>query len=266
MHLRKRVSVVRSLPSYSLGFQQSVEIESSECCNVHFSLALPHQAWVAGVPLACRFSVSPLDKNVVVQNVDISVVEMFRAASASATGWEDRSRVLSRRQHSFVKRQESIFHSYWPFSRARDDAQDTPLSPTAERSILLDLPIPASAQPSHSIAPIRVTHHIKCKITVTQPHGPSYINCTLPIKLLDARLRGHVQAATHRSRAAFFGFGNDGTGEDDLAAHVRDRVLTSPAPSRRASSEIPSYQESASGYMSGIPPLDALKELPQYTI
>jgi hypothetical protein len=271
----KPISLLRSFPSGSLEFEHPLEVYSS-LEYPWFSLTLPHRAWVAGDALTFSFRVLMLEKSAAVMSIETSIVETRRVPACG--GWKNRICVLAREHHNFratrhdrlSERTRSAVRRFFRFEapQPRSACFHTPQGDSPPATILA-VDIPASAQPSHTISPIIITHHVEWLISIVGPDGQSaQARCALPLHVLDSRLRSDVQAATLRARSAFFGLDAGVAPEDELPtypAHIYDRVAApQPCFASRAASQIPSYEAALIALSGGLPPLNVLYELPHY--
>ncbi|KAL0956771.1 hypothetical protein HGRIS_002891 [Hohenbuehelia grisea] len=95
----------------------------------------------------------------------------------------------------------------------------------------LHIPVPINITPSHALEPICVSHRIRWSILIGNPDGhTSELRCSLPMHVLDPRLRDEARqytAATHRVLLGDPESALDNTEDTELPSynsHVRDRV------------------------------------------
>ncbi|KAI0044208.1 hypothetical protein FA95DRAFT_1583867 [Auriscalpium vulgare] len=105
----------------------------------------------------------------------------------------------------------------------------------------LDVLIPPSTTPTHSLEPIVVTHRVRWSILIKNLDGhTSELRCSLPLHVLDPRLIDDARAATAQTRRLLLG--GTATPEDQLvdqdlelpsySSHVRDRVANMYLPTQ----------------------------------
>lgn len=99
---------------------------------------------------------------------------------------------------------------------------------------VIEIPIPLSATPSHSLEPILVSHKIKWSAFIKNLDGhTSELRCALPIHILSPLLTEEARLASNGTRSLLFGPSGvlvpaaEGIQQVDLpsyADHIRDRV------------------------------------------
>ncbi|KDQ55745.1 hypothetical protein JAAARDRAFT_159113 [Jaapia argillacea MUCL 33604] len=101
----------------------------------------------------------------------------------------------------------------------------------------LQIPIPSSATPTHSLDPIVVSYRIRWSILIGNKDGhTSELRCSLPVHILDPHLLDEARSATAATRRLVLG-GSDTPEEEEeeselpsYPAHVRDRVANMYMP------------------------------------
>ncbi|KZV65033.1 hypothetical protein PENSPDRAFT_656117 [Peniophora sp. CONT] len=309
------VPVLRSFPSDSLEFFQSLDHEHTIPGELSYSLSLPHKAWAAGDTLTAIFHASMHTKEVSIRAVKTCITQTRRVLKHG--DWERQVETIASSSHyvhhapegaRMLKSILGVHHSK-PARRvafAEDEESHpsgstfSPITQHSDRdiSVILDLPIPASTSPSHSVAPIYVDHHVCWTLTIVDASGAVRDHhCRLPLHILDHRLLLETVAATLASRLqALNGSPTSSSDSTELPeihtppsyqAHVQDRVpelYVLPEVAERSSSLLniippprsadfsltpphsstPSYEDAAKGFLGGLPPLELLRQLPSY--
>ncbi|VDC05174.1 unnamed protein product [Peniophora sp. CBMAI 1063] len=308
------VPVLRSFPSDSLEFFQSLDHEHTIPGQLSYSLSLPHKAWAAGDTLSAIFHASMHTKEVSIRAVKTCVTQTRRVLKHGE--WERQVETIASGSHYVHNAPEgtrvlkSILGNNSKRTRhvafAEEDegySSGSTLSPVNQLtdrdiSVVLDLPIPPSTSPSHSVAPIYVDHHVSWTLTIVDASGKARDHhCRLPLHILDHRLLLETVAATLASRLqALNGSPSSSSDSTELPevhtppsyqAHVQDRVpelYVLPEVAERSSSLLniippprsadfslappasatPSYEDAAKGFLGGLPPLELLRQLPRY--
>ncbi|TFY74340.1 hypothetical protein EWM64_g9672, partial [Hericium alpestre] len=100
----------------------------------------------------------------------------------------------------------------------------------------LDVPIPMSCTPTHSLEPIMINHRIRWSILISNLDGhTSELRCSLPLHILDHRLIDEARSATAQTRRLLLGGPEIEQHDEDLelpsySSHVRDRVANMYLP------------------------------------
>ncbi|VDC05173.1 unnamed protein product [Peniophora sp. CBMAI 1063] len=262
LHRMITVPVLRFLPCDSLAFFQSLDHEATIPGQLSYTMSLPHKAWAAGDTLSAIFRATIYTRNVSIRAVETCITQTRRMLRCG--DWE--------LQVEAIARGLRMMH--------RSSAEHL----EREISLILDLAIPCSASPSHSVAPIYVEHHAEWTITVVDASGRAQDHhCRLPLHILDRQLLRETVAATLATRLKAFSAGSgspNGTVElpevhtpPRYQAHVHDRIprsqvlpdgtaaMQGTAPSYSAT---PSYEVAVRGSPSSLPPLELLQQLPSY--
>lgn len=239
------VNVVRSLGPNSLEYQQTIEVESTWQGKLMYSLTLPHKAWAAGDTLIALVKFQPLSKGVSVADVRSMIAETVQYSglpgiemkkdvcsarhifSCPASSSQVASEPSPAQAHELSENsQRAPVHSEVT-APSDGDASSQPLGGVNDEGqeivAKVELKIPSWACPSHSVAPISVSHRIHWIIGINNPDGhTSELRCTLPIHILSHHvLEEAIQAAAPTRRLLF--------GIDDLILPVSEQV------------ELPSY-------------------------
>ncbi|KAH9810265.1 hypothetical protein DFH28DRAFT_986596 [Melampsora americana] len=112
---------------------------------------------------------------------------------------------------------------------------------------IIELTIPSWTTPSHSLAPITVTHKLKFSAFIINPDGhTSELRCALPLHILASHLASEASIASAGARTLLFdpsgnlsqGF-NQSVELPSYPEHVRDRLASQEHTSTSTSSLIP---------------------------
>lgn len=300
------ITIMRSLATEALEYQQTLEIENTWPEKLMYSIMIPHKAWAAGDRLTAIVKFSPLAKGARVLNVSTTVNETIKLYLRA--GCQENTRVISTTRHELVdgravcveeyqnrfrvpliegrahvpvrgsKSVPSTPHpepagpsaalGYFPQVHAPSSAEGAgpqqrfpgegeagpssapaPAHASHERALIdpdipeeilssddvvttLDITIPLTATPTHTLEPIIVSHRIRWSILIGNRDGhTSELRCSLPLHVLDHRLLEEARAATAATRRLLLGGGEHGNEEEEeeaelpsYPAHVRDRV------------------------------------------
>ncbi|EPQ57020.1 hypothetical protein GLOTRDRAFT_115115 [Gloeophyllum trabeum ATCC 11539] len=215
------ITIMRSLATEALEYQQTLEIENTWPEKLMYSIMIPHKAWAAGDRLTAIVKFSPLAKGARVLNVSTTVNETIKLYLRA--GCQENTRVISTTRHELVDgRARALIDPDIPEEiLSSDDVVTT-----------LDITIPLTATPTHTLEPIIVSHRIRWSILIGNRDGhTSELRCSLPLHVLDHRLLEEARAATAATRRLLLGGGEHGNEEEEeeaelpsYPAHVRDRV------------------------------------------
>jgi arrestin-related trafficking adapter 4/5/7 len=105
----------------------------------------------------------------------------------------------------------------------------------------IEILIPVSATPTHSLEPIVVSHRIRWTILIGNPDGhTSELRCSLPLHILDYRFIDEARSATAATRRLLLG-GPEVPEEHDpdmelpsYPSHIRDRIANMYLPAQSA--------------------------------
>ncbi|TFK53623.1 hypothetical protein OE88DRAFT_1655836 [Heliocybe sulcata] len=95
------ITVMRSLASEALEYQQTLEIENTWPEKIMYSIMIPHKAWAAGDKLTAIVKFSPLAKGARVLNVNTTVNETIKLYLRA--GCQENTRVISTTRHEIVE-------------------------------------------------------------------------------------------------------------------------------------------------------------------
>jgi hypothetical protein len=97
--------------------------------------------------------------------------------------------------------------------------------------MLLTLPVPPTAHPSHNHESVWIGHRVRWTMTLANADGHiSFFRCSLPVHILDPRFLGEARACTAPARRLLFGDSAVAADVEDVielpsyTSHVRDRV------------------------------------------
>ncbi|KAH9963897.1 hypothetical protein BC827DRAFT_1191871 [Russula dissimulans] len=104
----------------------------------------------------------------------------------------------------------------------------------------LEISLPLSATPTHSLEPIIASHRIRWHILIDNPDGSkSELRCSLPLHILDCRLLDEAKSATALTRRLLLGGSEGSLSEEDSSdvdqlpsypSHIRDRIANMYLP------------------------------------
>jgi len=263
-HAVKEFTLQRTFTPEALEFNQTLEIENTWPGKVMYAITLPFKAYAAGDNIPIRVKFMPLTKGVKVTTMT-SVLKEYSQVNTRHSTHPDQ-RVASCVKHELGKAGAVLLVEepvrpplHWAFNHTSGSASAqlsptrTSLPPSTGRSsgeagpstgsgtagdeeieggedeIDNDfvIPIPRWTTPSHSIAPVVVTHKIKWSVAIRNPDGHvSELRCALPIIILDHSLLEEARSSGAITRGLLFG-GNAEEARTDLPSysnHVYDRV------------------------------------------
>ncbi|KZV65034.1 hypothetical protein PENSPDRAFT_690230 [Peniophora sp. CONT] len=305
------VPILRFLPCDSLAFFQSLDHEATIPNQLSYSLSLPHKAWAAGDTLTAIFHASMHSKGVSIRSIKTCLTQTRRVLQYG--DWEPQVETIASSSRT-IHPTPGGARVLKPIARVLDSESTPHIAECDEShsfgltlascvhhgcdfSLTLDLPIPLSTSPTHSMTPIFVEHHVNWTITVVDASGKARDHrCRLPLHILDHRLLHESVAATLASRLQALNRSSTTSfsGSPELPevhtppsyqAHVQDRtpelyvlpevaeqslpLLSAITATRSAGlttpgSTTPSYAEAAKGFLGGLPPLELLRQLPSY--
>ncbi|EJD53988.1 hypothetical protein AURDEDRAFT_180356 [Auricularia subglabra TFB-10046 SS5] len=237
------INVVRSFGPNSLEYQQTIEVESTWQGKLMYSLTLPHKAWAAGDTIITLVKFQPLAKGVSVAEVRSMIIET--AQYSGLAGIEMKKDVCSARHifscpssssQSASERTQSeprlLSEGPPPISAHAGSAASGDVASGDSGGVneeghevvaKVELKIPSWTCPSHSVAPINVSHRIVWVINISNSDGhTSELRCSLPIHILSHHVLEEAIQASAPTRRLLFGI-------DDLILPVSEQV------------ELPSY-------------------------
>ena len=260
LHAEKLFTLHRTFTSDALEFNQTLEIENTWPGKMMYALTLPFKAYAAGDEIPVLIKFMPLAKGVKVTAMVSEIAETAVVSSKHSSRSSTRQVMTVRHDLSSGKpelvteeashpplgwtglRVAQSRHRSRPSSPTREPNTDEEVAQGLERgddeiNSFLYIAIPPWTTPSHTVAPVLVSHKVKWSCTISNADGHvSELRCALPIIILDQALLSEARSAGAATRNLLFGR-EDHEAPAELPSytnHVYDRVAVA-APSAMAS-------------------------------